>query len=150
MDAHCVHFDSIALLCYYSCVRFVHIVSVLCLNRSNMGEYYQLSRQVGRRIATTRQAHDLSAADLAERLHWSRDTLINYETGRRRLTVETLTAIAQALGIPPAVLLIDDLDLATLITALVREPDTVDDVTFFLNARRDAPLRTEDVMASDE
>src|SRR5262245_45655150 len=107
------------------------------MKRDGESTYHQLSRQVGRRIATTRQAQRLSAADLAERLQWSRDTLVNYETGRRRLTVETLTAIAAALGIPPAVLLIDDAKLAALITILTREPAAIDDVQFFLSARED-------------
>jgi transcriptional regulator with XRE-family HTH domain len=104
-----------------------------------VADYHQLSRQVGRRIASLRQSHGLSAADLAARLHWSRDTLVNYETGRRRLTVETLTAIAEALGVPPAVLLLDAPDLAALVTTLVREPNTLADVRFFLDARGEEP-----------
>jgi transcriptional regulator with XRE-family HTH domain len=106
-----------------------------------MAEYYQISRQVGRRIAMTRQAHGLSAADLAERLRWPRDTLVNYETGRRRLTVEHLIAIADALGVPPATLLLDDSKLAALITELVHEPGAIEEVLFFLRAREDEPPR---------
>lgn len=102
-----------------------------------MAEYHPLSRQVGRRIAATRQSHGLSAADLAERLRWPRDTLVNYETGRRRLTVEHVIAIATALGIPPATLLLDDAKLTALITELVHEPGAIDEVLFFLRARED-------------
>jgi transcriptional regulator with XRE-family HTH domain len=102
-----------------------------------MAEYHMRSRQVGRRIATARQAGGLSAADLAERLHWPRDTLVNYETGRRRLTVESLTEIAQALDIPAAVLLLEDPALAALITRLTHEPGAIEDVGFFLDARGD-------------
>ena len=102
-----------------------------------MADYYIRSRQVGRRIAAARQTAGLSAADLAERLRWPRDTLVNYETGRRRLTVESLTEIAQALDMPAAVLLLDDPALATLITRLTREPKAIEDVGFFLDARGD-------------
>ena len=104
-----------------------------------MADYHQLRRQVGRRIAMTRHAHGLSAADLAARSHWSLDTLVNDETGRRRLTIESLTAIADALGVPAAVLLLDDPDLASLITKLIHEPGTRDDVQFFLGARGEEP-----------
>jgi len=102
-----------------------------------MADYHMRSRQVGRRIAAARQTAGLSAADLAARLHWPRDTLVNYETGRRRLTVESLTEIAQALAIPAAVLLLDDPALATLVTRLTREPEVIEDVGFFLDARGD-------------
>ncbi len=102
-----------------------------------MADYHMRSRQVGRRIADARQTAGLSAAALAKRLRWPRDTLVNYETGRRRLTVESLTEIAQALALPAAVLLLDDPALATLITRLTREPEAIEDIGFFLDARGD-------------
>jgi transcriptional regulator with XRE-family HTH domain len=102
-----------------------------------MADYYTRSRQVGRRIAAARQTAGLSAADLAERLQWPRDTLVNYETGRRRLMVESLPEIAHALDMPAAVLLLDDPALASLITRLTREPEMIEDVGFFLDARGD-------------
>jgi hypothetical protein len=56
---------------------------------------------------------------------------------RYRLTVESLTEIAQALDMPAAVLLLDDPALATFVTRLTREPEVLEDVGFFLNARGD-------------
>jgi len=105
-----------------------------------MAEYYEQSRLVGRRIAASRQAEGLSAADLAERLGWPRDTLVNYETGRRRITIESLMQIAEALNIPAAVLLLDDPMLARLVTQFAREPNVMEDVRFFLDARGDELL----------
>ena len=63
---------------------------------------------------------------------------MNYETGRRRLTIESLTEIAEALEMPAAALLLDDPALAALVTRLSHEPQVIEDVGFFLDARGDA------------
>jgi hypothetical protein len=47
--------------------------------------------------------------------------------------------VASALGVPPAVFLIDDPALAAVVTRLAREPEAVADVQFFLDAREDVP-----------
>lgn len=98
---------------------------------------HQHSREVGRRIATLRHQQRLSTRELAQRLGWPRDTLVNFELGRRALTVERLHAIAQALDVPPAALLVDDEWLRALLTRLRAEPRLVDQLQFYLNTLDD-------------
>ena len=102
------------------------------------------SREIGRRIAAARQAAGLTQRELAERMGWPRFSLINLELGRRGTTIEKLDAVAAALGVPPAVFLIDDLALATVVTRLAQEPEAVADVQFFLDAREDGPPPRDD------
>jgi transcriptional regulator with XRE-family HTH domain len=97
------------------------------------------SREIGRRIATARQAAGLTQRELAERMGWPRFSLINLELGRRGTTIEKLDAVASALRMPPAVFLIEDPALAAVVTRLAREPEAVADVQFFLDAREEAP-----------
>lgn len=92
-----------------------------------------ITRQVGRRIAAARRAAGLTQAELADRLNWPYDTYIHYEHGRRSIGVDRLTAIASALGISPAVLLVDDETLGSLIRRLVSDPDLAKQVRFFLD-----------------
>jgi hypothetical protein len=47
--------------------------------------------------------------------------------------------VAAALGVPPAVFLIDDPALAAVVTRLAQDPEAVADVQFCLDAREDAP-----------
>ena len=99
-------------------------------------------REIGRRIAAERQAAGLTQRELAERMGWPRFSLINLELGRRGVTTDKLDAVAAALGVPPAVFLIDDSALASLLKRLTQEPEAVADVQFFLDAReRDPPPR---------
>jgi transcriptional regulator with XRE-family HTH domain len=100
---------------------------------------HSMSRAIGRRIAAVRQAAGLTQHELAERMGWPRFSLINLELGRRGTTIEKLDAVAAALGVPPAVCLIDDPALAAVVTRLAQEPEAVADVQFFLDAREDVP-----------
>ncbi|GAC1552889.1 MAG: hypothetical protein NVS2B7_28870 [Herpetosiphon sp.] len=79
----------------------------------------------------------LTQAQLAARLGWPRDTLIHYEHGRRALTLDRLAAIAAALDLHPAILLIDDLPLATLLQRLVKDETLCAQVTFFVGTLSD-------------
>jgi transcriptional regulator with XRE-family HTH domain len=96
-----------------------------------------VGRALGRRIAEARRKAGLTQAQLAERLGWSRDALINYEHGRRTLAVERLIAIAAALDLPPATLLIADASQAVLVRRLLTEPELQAQVVFFLSTLDD-------------
>lgn len=95
------------------------------------------SRVVGQRIAAVRQQAGLSIKDLAHRIGWPRDTLVNYELGRRAITMERLAAIAAALDVSPALLLITDHTLATILQRLAVDPTLVSHVAFFLDTMAD-------------
>lgn len=97
-----------------------------------MRMHHPQSRQVGQRIAYLRHRQRLSTRELAERLGWPRDTLVNFEHGRRAITIERLEAIAQALDVAPAALLLDDDRLRELLARLRAEPGLVDQIAFFL------------------
>ena len=96
---------------------------------------------VGRRIAEARRTARLTQAELAARVGWPRDTLINVEHGRRPITVERLVQIAAALNVPPATLLVDDEQIARLIGRLIRGTDELrSQVAFFLDSLEAAEI----------
>ncbi len=93
-----------------------------------------MSRIVGRRIAAARRTAGLSQRELAERLGWPRDTLINYEYGRRTVDVDRLVAIALALGHHPATFFFEAHDTrVTLIEHIQRDPELAQQMAFFLH-----------------
>lgn len=98
---------------------------------------------VGARIAQERQAQHLSLRDLARRLGWSYATLANYETGRRALSIDRLIQIAQALGCAPAALVIDEPQVATIVTYLHAYPEQVAAVAYFLTTFDEEPVLPE-------
>jgi transcriptional regulator with XRE-family HTH domain len=98
---------------------------------------HEQSKAVGQRIAIVRQRTGLSIRDLADRIGWPRDTLVNYELGRRAITIERLEQIAQALGVPPAALLIENEQLAALFTRLTTSPALLAHVRFFIDTLDD-------------
>lgn len=98
---------------------------------------HEQSRVVGQRIAAARQRAGLSVRELAERIGWPRDTLVNYELGRRAITIERLQAIADALAIPSAALLLDDGRLAEVVSRLAADPALLSHVRFFLETLHD-------------
>ena len=95
------------------------------------------SRAAGRRIAACRQARGLTQRELTAQLGWPRQSLNNLELGRCSATVEKLVAVAHALGIPPAVFLIEDSALEHVIHQLATDPGALADVQFFLTTRAD-------------
>ncbi|NTW97232.1 MAG: helix-turn-helix transcriptional regulator [Oscillochloris sp.] len=102
-----------------------------------MSVLHEQSRTVGQRIAAARQRAGLSIRDLADRIGWPRDTLVNYELGRRAITIERLDQIADALGICAAALLIKDEQLAALLTRLASSPALLAHVRFFVDTLDD-------------
>jgi transcriptional regulator with XRE-family HTH domain len=97
------------------------------------------ARALGRRIAEARRAANLTQVELAAKLEWPVDTIINYENGRRAITVERLTTIAAVLGRPAAVLLMDDPGIAQLVTRLAGDAEIRAQVAFFLDALDASP-----------
>jgi transcriptional regulator with XRE-family HTH domain len=102
-----------------------------------MGVPHEQSRSVGLRIAAARQRAGLSIRELADRIGWPRDTLVNYELGRRAITIERLDQIAEALGISAAAFLIEDEQLAALVGRLASDPALLAHVRFFLDTLDD-------------
>lgn len=101
------------------------------------------SRTIGRRIAEARKRMGLSAQLLAEKLGWSRETLVNFEVGRRAITVERLSAIAGALGLHPAELLFESPDAARLAAQIATDERLYANVRFFV-----ATLEEDDDVAA--
>ena len=64
---------------------------------------------IGQRIRFAREEARLTQAQLAKMARMSRVTLGRYEAGQRTLTVEAVTGIAEALGIPVEKLLYPDM-----------------------------------------
>lgn len=62
-------------------------------------------RDIGKNIRAARVRRGLTQEELAERLHVSRQTVSNYETGRSRPDVEMLLRAAEQLGVDVQVLL---------------------------------------------
>ena len=56
-------------------------------------------RDIGANIRRARVRRKLTQDDLAQKVHTTRQTISNYETGRSRPDVETLQRLADALGI---------------------------------------------------
>lgn len=56
-------------------------------------------RDIGKNIRLTRLHRKLTQDELAQKVHTTRQTISNYETGRSRPDVETLQRLADALGI---------------------------------------------------
>lgn len=65
-----------------------------------------LSAAMGRQIKLRREQRGMSAAELARRSGLSKATLSGLESGRSNPTIDTLGAVAVALGIPLADLLV--------------------------------------------
>lgn len=95
------------------------------------------SRTIGRRIAEARKRAGLSGQLLAEKLGWSRETLVNFELGRRAITVERLSAIAGALGLHPAELLFERPDAARLAALIATDERLYANVRFFVSTLED-------------
>lgn len=92
----------------------------------------------GERIRLARQQQSLTLADLSERSGISVSTLSRLESGKRKLTLEMVVAIAEALGVP-----LDDLITRSRATdPRVRGRSfAVGDKTFMPLSRRSGPLQ---------
>lgn len=64
----------------------------------------QLNRAVVATLSSTRKDVDVTQAELAERMTWSREIVSNIEQGRREVSVTDLVLIARALNVDPEIL----------------------------------------------
>jgi transcriptional regulator with XRE-family HTH domain len=64
-----------------------------------------LKKGMGRRIKLLRVSFNLSQAELAEKIGVSFQQLQKYESGKSEVTVTRLLSIAQALGVPPELII---------------------------------------------
>ena len=67
-----------------------------------------LDRQVAERIRTVRKGNGIRQKDLAKAVGISHGALTNFEKGRRRISIDWLKKIADALDAPVAYFLEDD------------------------------------------
>jgi len=89
-------------------------------------------RHVGRRVGALRRERGMTLRQLADLLGWPQDTLVNYEYGRRPITVERLVALAQTLGCTPAALLVGDDDTAAVIETMSSNPGITPQIVNFI------------------
>lgn len=75
-----------------------------------------LDHAIIRGIRAERTRLDLTQQQLADKLHWSRKTIVAIEGGDRKLLAHELADVCRALGITLRVLLVsaDDADLEAL------------------------------------
>jgi ribosome-binding protein aMBF1 (putative translation factor) len=70
-------------------------------NASVPGKIEPVYRQIGARVRRLRENLQLSQSELAARIGYQRPTLVNFENGRKRISMHRLEKIALALGITP-------------------------------------------------
>lgn len=58
--------------------------------------------EINQRIRQIRESKNLTQTEVASRMNMSVQTYNGYELGRRRITIDTLVKIAEALGEPIA------------------------------------------------
>jgi len=74
----------------------------------------ELNATIGFRITRVRRARGLRQEDIARAVGMSRSAIANAETGRQRLPVHALLAVAQALGLELADLFVTDRPIPSL------------------------------------
>lgn len=68
-------------------------------------------KEIGRRIAGIRELKHMTLEDVASRVHVSRSTILRYERGDfERIKLPVLLSIANALGVPPEYLSVQEDD----------------------------------------
>ena len=60
---------------------------------------------IGRNVRHAREAEDMTQEHLATRIGLTRTSIVNIEQGRQRAPIHTLIVIADALHVPPALLI---------------------------------------------
>src|SRR5947209_1933185 len=98
-----------------------------------MSNHMTFPQRIGRRIAQARRQANLTQAEVAAHLGWTRDSYAHYEYGRRAPQLDRLAAIAATLGVPLAALVTDDEALAAIITRIAARRDLASHVAFFLD-----------------
>lgn len=91
---------------------------------------------LGGRIARVRKEQDITQAQLAELVGATQQTINSYETGRRRVPVSLLPAIAQRLGVAVEALLTDDRKIAAKRGPVPKLQQQMDRITQLPRARQ--------------
>jgi transcriptional regulator with XRE-family HTH domain len=91
---------------------------------------------LGQRIAKLRKEQDITQVQLAELLGVTQQTVNSYETGRRRLPVSLLPAVAQRLGVSVEALLTDDRKVAAKRGPVPKLQQQMDRITQLPRARQ--------------
>jgi transcriptional regulator with XRE-family HTH domain len=103
---------------------------------------------LGQRIAKLRKEQDITQAQLAEWLGLTQQTINSYETGRRRLPVSLLPAVAQRLGVSVEALLTDDRKVAAKRGPAPKLQQQMDRITQLPRARQQFVMQViESVLA---
>lgn len=102
----------------------------------SMAEAPALEQTARRRLRTLRQARGWTIDELAQRAHIGPSTISRLETGRRRLTIEHLVALARALDTTVDELLVDETDDDVVIKP---SKDEANGNTFWRLTRHDDP-----------
>ena len=69
------------------------------LDQGTMNEKARFLRELGQRLAATREAEGLSQTDLAKAVKVSQQIIADYEAGARQLPVWRLMCVADAMGV---------------------------------------------------
>lgn len=91
---------------------------------------------LGGRIARVRKEQDITQAQLAELIGVTQQTINSYETGRRRIPVSLLPAIAKRLGVAVEALLNDDAKAAAKRGPVPKLQQQMDRITQLPRARQ--------------
>lgn len=91
---------------------------------------------LGGRIARVRKEQDITQAQLAELVGVTQQTINSYETGRRRVPVSLLPAIAKRLGVAVEALLNDDAKAAAKRGPVPKLQQQMDRITQLPRARQ--------------
>lgn len=68
------------------------------------------AKELGRRLARIRKEQGLTQTELAEALNLSQAVVAEYEAGRKNMPTWRLINVAEALGVPPDMLLAEQQD----------------------------------------
>lgn len=106
-------------------------------------------RWVGQRIAAARKIAGLTTRQLAERLGWSdHSRIVNYENGRRSVSVVTLIAMAGALGMPAAALLVESSEEQAVVALVAGNRERAQQLAYLITLLNEAePEAPEPVSA---
>jgi transcriptional regulator with XRE-family HTH domain len=108
-------------------------------------------RWVGQRIASARKVAALTTRQLADRLGWNDHTrIVNYENGRRSVSVVTLMEIAGALSLPVAALLVESSEERAVIAMVAGNRERAQQLAYLMTLLNEPePDAPENVSASD-
>lgn len=101
---------------------------------------------VGQRIAAARKVAGLTTRQIADRLGWKDHTrIVNYENGRRSVSVVTLMEIAGALNVPAAALLVESPEERAVVAMVAGNRERAQQIAYLINLlsepEPDAPER---------